>query len=138
MVAPEVVIDTSVAFKLFVGFGEAGLDQAAALLRAHRENEIQLIAPSTLPVEIANGLRYLLPDQKDVLGFLSDLESLHIGLFATDFDLVGRAARRALETDMGVYDALFLALAEERGCPLVTADRKAFEAVQSPIEIRIL
>jgi predicted nucleic acid-binding protein len=138
MVTPEVVIDTSVAFKLFVGFGETGLDQAAALLRAHREEELRLIAPATLPIEVANSLRYLLPDQDDVLGFLSDLESLHIGLFATGFDLVNRAAIRALETEMGVYDALFLALAEERGCPLVTADRKAFGAVRSRIEIRIL
>jgi predicted nucleic acid-binding protein len=138
MVAPQVVIDTSVAFKLFVGYGETGLDQAAALLRAHREKELSLIAPATLPIEIANSLRYLLPDREDVLGFLADLESLHIELFATDFDLVNRAATRALETEMGVYDALFLALAEERGCPLVTADRKAFRAVESPIEIRIL
>ena len=80
MVAPEVVIDTSVAFKLFVGYGEAGLDQAAALLCAHREQELRLIAPATLPIEIANSLRYLLPDRKDVLGFLSDLESLHVEL----------------------------------------------------------
>lgn len=138
MVAPEVVIDTSVAFKLFVGYGETGLDQAAALLSAHREKELRLIAPATLPIEIANSLRYLLPDPKDVLGFLSDLKSLHIVLFATDFELVRRAAVRALETDMGVYDALFLALAEERQCPLVTADRKAFGAVKSPIEIRVL
>jgi predicted nucleic acid-binding protein len=138
MVVPEVVIDTSIAFKLFVGYGEAGLDQAAALLCAHREKELRLIAPATLPVEIANTLRYLLPDREDVLGFLADLESLHIRLFATDFDLVNRAATRALEAEMGVHDALFLALAEERGCPLVTADRKAFGAVRSPIEIRIL
>jgi len=138
MVTPEIVIDTSVAFKWFVGYGENGLDEAGALLLAHRQFEIDLIAPATLPVEIANTLRYVLADRDDTIGFLADLESAHIRLFPPTFSLVSSAAVRAIETNMGVYDALFLALAEERQCPLATADRKAFESIESPVEILLL
>ena len=138
MVTPEIVVDTSVAFKWFVGYGETGLEEAGALLLAHRRGEVELIAPSTLTVEIANTLRYLLPHAKDALDFLTELEATHLGLYAPTPDLVRRATERAIEAGVAVYDALFLALAEEHDCPLVTADRKAFEGAKTPIEIRLL
>ena len=138
MVIPEVVIDTSVAFKWFVGYGETGLDGAGSLLRAHREGELELIAPSTITVEVANALRYLLPRPGDALDFLHELESVRLRLYDTTPSLVRLATTRALETGMAVYDALFLALAEQRECPLVTADLKAFASIRSPIEIRLL
>jgi predicted nucleic acid-binding protein len=39
---------------------------------------------------------------------------------------------------MSIYDALFLALAEELDCPLITADRKAFADIDTPVEIRLI
>ena len=137
MVTHELVIDTSVAFKWFVAYGEGGLGEAGQLLAAHRAGEVVLIAPSTMPVEIANTLCYLVtPD--DARALLSSLEAFHVDLVDTSYDLVERAMGRAAGTGMSVHDALFLALAEERRCPLVTADRKAFERVATPVEIRLL
>jgi len=138
MVTQELVVDTSVAFKWFIGYGETSLDEAAALLLAHRRGEVALIAPSTIALEVANTLRYTLPDTNEALGFLADLESIRLELIDASPSLVRRATARAIETGMSVYDALFLALAEERLCPLVTADRKAFATVETPIEIRLL
>ena len=131
------VVDTSVAFKWFVGWGETGLDDAAELLAAHRRRELRLIAPSTIAVEIANTIRYLVPIA-DALELLAQFEATHIELHDTTPDLVRRATERAAETGMGVYDALFLALAEQHGCALATADRKAFADVETPIPIRLI
>ena len=138
MVAPRLVVDTSVAFKWFVAYGEQSLDEAVELLEAHRNDEVTLMAPSTVLVEIANTLRYLVPDPREALGFLGDFEAMHIVLFDPTPQRVRRAALRASETGMGVYDALFLALAEELECPLVSADRKAFSDVETSVEIRVL
>ena len=137
MVTHELVIDTSVAFKWFVAYGEGGLGEAGQLLAAHRAGEVVLIAPSTMPVEIANTLRYLVtPD--DAHALLSSLEAFRVDLVDTSYDLVRKALGWAAGTGISVYDALFLALAEERWCPLVTADRKAFASVATPVEIRLV
>ncbi len=133
----ELVIDTSVAFKWFVALGEDGLDEAAALLRAHKDGDLRLIAPATIRVELANTLRYLLsPD--DASALLDDFERIQLGLADISADLVRQAVQRAGQTGMGVYDALFLSLAEHRRCPLATADRKAFASIETPIEVRLI
>lgn len=45
-----------------------------------------------------------------------------------------KSDREALVVDSSVYDAAFIALAEELGCRLVTADRKLFDrAGEGPI-----
>ncbi len=137
MVTRELVVDTSVAFKWCVAYGEGGIDEAASLLAKHRIGQIELIAPATILVEIANTLRYLLPAD-DALSLMDGFRNTHVRLFNVTHDLVRRATLRAAETGMGVYDALFLALAEERGCPLVTADRKAFEGIDSSVDITLL
>ena len=137
MVTSQVVIDTSVAFKWFVAFGEGGPDEAARLLEAHRAGEVMLIAPSTMPVEVANTLRYIVAPE-DAQALLSTLEAFHVCLVDLTYDLVQKALPRAAETGMSVYDALFLALAEERNCPLVTADRKGFGRAATPIEVRLV
>jgi predicted nucleic acid-binding protein len=136
-VTGEVVVDTSVAFKWLVGYGETGLDAAAELLRARRDGHLRLIAPATIRVELANTLRYVL-GAEDALALLSDFEQVDLDLAPISADLVCRAVSRAQETGIGVYDALFLALAEQRDCPLVTADRKAFAGIETPIEVRLI
>lgn len=137
MVTPEIVVDTSVAFKWFVAFGESGLGEAAQLLTAHQRGEVVLIAPSTLPVEIANTLRYIVAPE-DARALLADFEAFHVDLVEITYDLVQKATSRAAQTGIGVYDALFLALAEEHDCPLATADRKAFADAATAIEIRLV
>ena len=138
MVTREVVIDTSVAFKWFVAYGESGLSKAAGLLRSHQTGEITLIAPSIIVVELANTLRYLTPSAEDALGFIDDFNCAGVQLFDTSLDLVRNATVRASESGIGVYDALFLALAEQRHCMLASADRKAFGDIETSIDVLIV
>ena len=43
----------------------------------------------------------------------------------------------AARFDRSVYDALYLALAVRDGCPLITADRRLFDAVQPHLPIAV-
>lgn len=138
MVTREVVVDTSVAFKWFVAYGETGLTEAAGLLKSHRTGEIRLIAPSIIVVELASTLRYLTPDADDALGFIDDFDSVGVQLFDTTPKLVRSATVRASESGIGVYDALFLALAEQRNCMLASADRKAFGEIETSVDVLIV
>lgn len=134
----EIVVDTSVAFKWFVAYGEAGLDEAATLLRLHRAGEVSLIAPTLIMIEIANTLRYVTPSAEDAIAFLDGFVATGVTLFETTPQLVRAATVRASESGMSVYDALFLALAEQRGCTLASADHRAFAGIDTPVEIRLM
>lgn len=138
MVNTLTVVDTSVVFKWFVAFGENGLDDAATLLRAHRNGEIVLAAPATMPIEIANTLRYALPSVDDALELLDELQRIGVRIFQPTPRRVRKAASRAAETGLSIYDALFLQLAEELECPLFTADARAFTGIDSTSEVRVI
>ncbi|TDB39604.1 MAG: PIN domain-containing protein [Actinobacteria bacterium] len=133
-----VVVDTSVAFKWVFQDGEDSVPEAMALLDAHLARRILLVAPATLPVEVANGLRYSGLSAPDVLDALEAFEQLHLELIDADTSRIGRATSLAYTNDITVYDALFLAFAEELGCPLVTADHRAFADITTAVEIRLL
>ena len=62
---------------------------------------------------------------------IADLLTLDIPLVPAS-SLAQAALRRALQHQRTVYDSLYLALAQERDCPLMTADERFFNAVSSP------
>jgi predicted nucleic acid-binding protein len=134
----EVVVDTSVAFKWFVPLGEDGVDEAGRLLDAHLAGDVTIVAPASLPLELANGLRYSPAAEEDVLEFVEGFGLTHIELVELSASLLADATRLAFAHAISVYDAVFLAVALERGCPLVTADRKAFAGLACDVEIRLV
>lgn len=128
-----VVIDTSVLFKLFLAYGEDGLDETWALVRSHQRQEILLIAPALGAIEIANVLRYIGIDEATALCFLDDFEGLGIELVPQTPARIRAAVSCAFTYKISIYDALFLALAQEFDCELVTADRRAFGSIPAKI-----
>jgi predicted nucleic acid-binding protein len=133
------VIDSSVVSKWLHAFGEDHVEAAVDLLRAHISGDVMLVAPSHMPAEISNSLRWKKDLGVDVVDeLISDLEAIEVGLFQTTYGRIQKATALAYRHATSVYDALFLALAEELDCPLVTADRRAFEGIDTSVEIRLL
>jgi len=139
VVSRPVVVDTSVAFKWLVATGEDSVERAQELIDSQREGVSALVAPATLPVELANALRYNRRiDPELALALIEQLALLDVELFATSVERVHAAAALSYRHKISVYDALFLQLAEELCCPLVTADRRAFATIDAPVEILLL
>jgi predicted nucleic acid-binding protein len=133
------VVDSSVAFKWLCPRDEEGVEAASRLLDEHEAGTMVLTAPSTLHVELANALRnsrFMDPDT--VLALVERLSAFRVELCETTDARIGLATALSYRHGISVYDALFLALAQELGCPLVTADRKAFAGIDTRVEILLL
>ena len=134
----EVVVDASVAVKVFVT--EAGSAEARALFLSG----IKTVAPDLVIVELTNvaakhvrrGDIPRLVGERMVGSVRTMFEEL-----APSRDLVARAFALAADHGLSTYDAAYVALAEARGCDLITADlRLISRAAQAglPVTIRTL
>ncbi len=93
-----------------------------------------LLAPDLFPNEIANALVVsekrgrILPGQATF--FFTDLLTTLPAIRPSLPNLSTRALDIASQTSASVYDCLYVALAEQEGCELVTADNKLVKNLQ--------
>jgi predicted nucleic acid-binding protein len=119
------VLDSGVAFKCLIP--EIDSDKATRLRDAYLAGKHELLAPDVLPVEVAHALtraerqKRVTPAQGALLfrDALTTLPVLHSSL-----SLLPRAYQLSSQARIGVYDCLYVALAERERCELVTADSK--------------
>jgi predicted nucleic acid-binding protein len=125
------VIDSSVAFKWVVP--ETFSDRALFLRDDFRRNLVELLAPDVFPIEVGHALTRAerqgripvgsaIPLLRDIL---NTLPVLHPSL-----PIMLRAVELSSQLRVGVYDCLYLALAEGEKCDLVTADDKLIKNLQ--------
>jgi predicted nucleic acid-binding protein len=137
MAAETVVIDASVIAKWFL---EEVYSTNALLLRdKYIAGEIELASPCIMPFEVLNALRYSGIYSKDALvNVVRSLDRYGIELW----DLIGTYGQRvvevAMELDMSVYDASYVALAEIANAKLVTADEEILTKAEDLIALNHL
>ncbi len=117
------VLDSNVAFKWVVTedlSNEADRLRSEVLAGLH-----ELIAPDILPIEVAHALskaqRQSRIDEHSVKRLLAEVLSIPITLHP-HLPLLGRALDLATGARIAVYDRLYVALAEQEGLELITAD----------------
>ncbi len=119
------VLDSSVGLKWVL---PEPLSGEANRLRADYQAQVHnLIAPDVFPAEVAHGLtraerRKIIP-AGFALGFVANILRT-APAFHPYLPLLDRATEISSQTRQGVYDCLYVALAEREGCELVTADDK--------------
>ena len=126
------VIDAGVAAKWFIPEEDSAI--AHRLLTRYLQGLDSPIAPDLLISECGNVFwrRCRQGDMtaEEATESLADLLTLDIPLVPAS-TLVQSALRLALQHQRTVYDSLYLALSEERDCPLITADERFFNSVGS-------
>lgn len=115
------VVDASVLTKWFME--EEDRDLALGLRELHISGRSTLCVSELTFFEILNAIRYS-PKAKEEDGAeaLHVLERLHLRVRPTDFQLLRKANAIAWAYKITIYDALSVALAEQLGHPLITAD----------------
>ncbi len=128
---PSLVLDTSVAVKWYLP--EELHDEAIVLLRRAEAGDVDLLAPGTIQPEFFNALWWQHRREGLPLDDVRDLWERFaldpVVLYAPE-DLMPRTAEIALQTRVIIYDALFLALAENSETVVVTADGKLLKALE--------
>lgn len=123
------MVDCSVAAKWILH--EAGHGQALHLLHEEESGKVSLIAPDLLLTEFASLIakrarrkQMLAGEARDAYRFLERAATV---LFDTR-PLLDAALQLALTNHVSLWDCVYLALAIEQRCSLVTADRRFFRS----------
>ena len=125
----KLVIDANVGLSALLP--EANTAKAQQLLADSRKGIHQLFAPGLYFVEVGNVLVHkskvgLIP--KTDLPFLSQELFRRQPIIVPTISQFHRAYAIAADIRVSVYDAIYLALSEQEGCPLVTDDQKLINA----------
>lgn len=117
------VVDASVLVKWFLHHQEEDRIRALALRDLHISGRSAIIIPQLALLEILNAIRFS-PKAKEEDGALAleALQDLHLETKPPEFDLLRKANAIAWAYKITIYDALYVALAEQVGYPLITAD----------------
>jgi predicted nucleic acid-binding protein len=130
------VLDTSVAVKFYVP--EEGHE--VALLDAAESGVVTLSAPGTLLPEGYNAVWQSHRRSAMSLGEVREawdrLTRIPVALYPPE-DLIVRAGEITAETGAIVYDALFLALADDLGAVMITDDRKLLKTLGDTVFARL-
>jgi predicted nucleic acid-binding protein len=130
------VLDASVALKWVLP--ESLSPQAVRLRNDYRSKIHELIAPDSFPVEVAHGLTRA--ERKGIIKPPQGTARLaNVFRFAPALHpyipLLPRAFAISSAMRIGVYDCLYVALGEQEGCEVVTADQKMINALQKDFPI---
>jgi predicted nucleic acid-binding protein len=121
----ETVLDASVVIKWLTTSREKGTAQARRLQHRYERGELLIVVPTLLFLEILNiaGRRWGWGDDA-LVDLAATLEQFELEVDEPALSSVSEWVGRGLTA----YDACYLALAEERGIPLVTDDQRILDA----------
>jgi len=125
------VLDSSVAFKWVVP--ELHSDKALLLRAGFQAAAHELLAPDVFPGEVGHALTRVERQGRITVGealrLWSDVMTTAPQLIAS-LPLTHRAIAISSQIRIGVFDCLYVALAERENCELVTADSRLITNLQ--------
>jgi predicted nucleic acid-binding protein len=125
------VLDSSVAFKAVIP--EQDSDRAIKLLDEYRQGFHELLSPDVLPLEVGHALtkaeRQGRVSRTDGFALWSALVADGPQLVPS-LSLMPRAYALSSQERIGIYDCLYVALAEQEHCDLITADDRLIRVFQ--------
>ncbi|MEX2016978.1 MAG: type II toxin-antitoxin system VapC family toxin [Candidatus Pacearchaeota archaeon] len=114
------IIDTSIAVKWFLN--EKNSDKALQLKESFLRGELILVAPDLILLEILNALKYNKKKESELIRANRDVFDLNMNMVEINNSLLIKAIENSIKYDITIYDALYVAVAQIHGVPLITAD----------------
>lgn len=131
-----VVTDASVILKWYLADEEYG-QKALSLLEKYVSKELDIIAPSLVEYEVINGLiiaqkRGRIEEEK-ILKAIDGFRNLEIKQ-RNLFNLYPKVLHYCRTYNCSAYDASYLAVANEEGITLITADEGLYNMVKKDLK----
>jgi predicted nucleic acid-binding protein len=124
------LLDTSVVAKWFSAGDDPDTERALRLRDDYLHQLCEIVVPDLLFYELANLLRYRPRMTLDSLNAaLESLRLMHIEISPYDYTVGVRAATIALERDISMDEAYFIALSAHRRCQMITADERLYRKI---------
>lgn len=141
VVADAYVVDSGVFLRWFVD--QDGFEHARELQQELADGSVTVATVDFARVEVAGVLRKkgllagrLMPEE--FAASVRVIDDIGVTVYETTADRLERAASLAARRMLGMYDALFVHLAQELGLPLLTSDAKLSRAAGDTIRVEIL
>ncbi len=119
------IIDASVAVKWFAK--EENSDIAIGLRDKHKNDEIILIVPELLFLEVINALKYKKENLEKLREVNKELWNFQLSVKKLNNDLINKAIDISIENNFTIYDSIYVALAQMNDCELITGDEELAE-----------
>ena len=125
----RLVVDASVIVKWYIN--EKYSEKALKLRDKHVNGEILLMAPSLLPYEVINALRYSnLYTLEELKLATASLLNYGIQTQPITSKYMEKVVEVAVKNGITIYDASYIALAITKNVKMVTSDEKLIERVK--------
>ena len=129
-----IVVDASVVVKWFKPDEKS--PQADFFLEEHLAGRTMIAVPTLMLYEVANALwasrRLRREEIEQALCLIADA---HLTYIAPDISLMRASLAISEKMTLSVYDASYVALAQQMRCSLATADKKLFRNAKDFIEM---
>ena len=139
-VADAYEVDTGVFLRWFID--QDGFERARELQQQLIDGAVTAETVDFARVEVAGVLRKkgFLVGRLTLEEFTAAVRAIDIGVAVhpTTADRLERAAEMAARRMLGMYDALFVQLAQELNLPLLTSDAKLARAAEGMIQVELL
>lgn len=126
MAREKKIVDASIVAKWFLE--EEGSAEALKLRTAHIQGKAMLIVPDLLFLEVLNALRYKGGTEKSLADANKILWDIQFHVERLTPFLLEKTSVLALQYNLSLYDALYLALGLLHGSPVMTADKALAKA----------
>jgi predicted nucleic acid-binding protein len=122
------IIDASVVFKWYYKKNEDDIAQAEIIYSLLKTHIYLLLAPELLVYEILNICR--LKHEIDIEKISRIIRELYSTLVIVNVEenLLGKAFKYSRQLNISLYDSIYMSLSEKYDVPLITADKKLFDA----------
>mgnify|MGYP001607985802 CR=1 FL=1 len=126
------VIDASIVVKWFQK--EEHREEAIELRNEHINEQIIIIVPEIIFLEVLNALRYKGGSKEELEEANNLLWDIQFQIEYMNQFLLKKAIDLTVQYDLTLYDAIYAALSQIHGCPLITEDEK-LKKIPSAVEL---